>query len=99
MFKNDKVQTIPNFDGYSITPSYVAFTNDGRLVGQNAKDQTLINSKNVICDVKRLIGRRFGDIEQDIQMHPYEVINENNKPVMKVCGWNSSSSEVFLFFF
>ena len=61
VFKNDKVEIIPNEFGNRITPSYVAFTDEERLVGESAKNQAHINPKRSVYVVKRLIGRNFED--------------------------------------
>lgn len=58
---NDKIEIIPNDMGLNTTPSYVAFTETERLVGDSAKNQTARNPKNTVYDAKRLIGRKFSD--------------------------------------
>lgn len=63
IFKNGRVEIIPNEFGNRITPSVVAFTADERLVGEAAKNHALIDPKNSIYVVKRLIGRKFDDSE------------------------------------
>ena len=59
VYKNGKVEIIQNEQGNRITPSVVAFTPEGRLVGDGAKNQAVLNPSNTIYDVKRLIGRAF----------------------------------------
>ena len=59
--RNGRVEIIPNDQGNRITPSYVAFTDDERLIGEAAKNQATINPTQTLFDVKRLIGRRFKD--------------------------------------
>ena len=61
IYKNGWVEIIPNNQGNRITPSYVAFTQDGRLIGEAAKNQATINPSQTLFDVKRHIGRRFKD--------------------------------------
>ena len=60
-FQSGNVKIIPNFRKNLTTPSYVAFTNNGRLFGEEAKEQAHKNPTNTVYDVKRLIGRRFDD--------------------------------------
>ena len=87
VFTNDRVEIIPNENGNRITPSSVAFTAAGeRLVGDAAKDQATANPTNTIFDVKRLIGRSYGEvIAQDDERHwPFKVVDENSKPKIEV---------------
>ena len=63
IFKNGRVEIIPNEFGNRITPSFVAFTDEERLVGEAAKNQAANNPKRSIYVVKRLIGRKFDDKE------------------------------------
>lgn len=60
--------------GNRITPSYVAFTEEERLVGDAAKNQAAANPHNTIFDIKRLIGRKFSekDVQSDIKHFPYK---------------------------
>nr|CDS27455.1 Heat Shock protein family member (hsp 3) [Hymenolepis microstoma] len=87
VFKNGRVEIIANDQGNRITPSYVAFTNNGeRLIGDAAKNQLTSNPKNTLFDAKRLIGRTFDDkdVQEDIKRYPFKVINKANKPHMEV---------------
>ncbi|KAL8606288.1 hypothetical protein ACOMHN_024184 [Nucella lapillus] len=85
VFKNGRVEIIANDQGNRITPSYVAFTEDQRLIGDAAKNQLTSNPENTIFDVKRLIGRTWDDkaVQHDIKYYPFKVINRNNKPFVQ----------------
>jgi heat shock protein 5 len=63
IFKNGRVEIIPNEFGNRITPSFVGFTDEERLVGESAKNQAHINPKRSVYVVKRLMGRQFDDKE------------------------------------
>jgi len=86
IFKNGRVEIIPNDQGNRITPSYVAFTEDERLVGEAAKNQATINPSQTLFDVKRLIGRRFTDstVQKDLKLLPFEIVNQGGKPMISV---------------
>lgn len=73
--------------GLNITPSYVAFRDGQRLVGQPAKDQAARNPTNTIYDVKRLIGRRLNEdiVQKDKQLWPFAIVDgPENKPLISV---------------
>jgi endoplasmic reticulum chaperone BiP len=83
IYKKGRVEIIANDLGNRITPSVVAFTEDGeRLIGDAAKNQGTINPENTIFDVKRLIGRRYSDdtVQRDIKLLPYKLVNYNGLP-------------------
>ena len=84
IFKNGRVEIIPNELGSKITPSVVAFTDSEKLVGEAAKNQASVNPSRTIYDVKRLIGRRFSDesVQQDLKFMPYTIQNKDGKPVI-----------------
>ena len=88
VYKNGRVEIIPNDQGNRITPSYVAFTPDTgeRLIGDSAKNQLTLNPRNTIFDVKRLIGREFSEkvVQDDLKLWPFEITNRNNKPYVQV---------------
>jgi hypothetical protein len=86
VFKDGRVEIIPNDQGNRITPSYVAWDGDERLVGDAAKNQATINPSNTVFDVKRLIGRNYQDetVQADIKLWPYKVVNKENKPFIEV---------------
>ncbi|KAJ8286837.1 hypothetical protein GJAV_G00043850 [Gymnothorax javanicus] len=83
VYKNGRVEIIPNDQGNRITPSYVAFTANGeRLIGDAAKNQLTSNPENTVFDVKRLIGRTWSDssVQQDMKYMPFKVIEKKTKP-------------------
>jgi L1 cell adhesion molecule like protein len=86
VWQHERVEIIPNSQGNRGTPSYVAFTDTERLVGDAAKNQAAMNPENTIFDIKRLIGRKFDDPKlQDTLKHlPYKVVNRDNKPYVQV---------------
>merc|ERR1719297_130136 len=86
IYKNGRVEIIPNDQGNRITPSYVAFTDDERLVGEAAKNQATINPSQTLFDVKRLIGRRFKEstVQKDIKLLPFKIVDKSGKPVISV---------------
>ncbi len=88
VYQNGKVEIIANEQGNRTTPSYVAFTETERLVGDSAKAQASLNAKNTIFDAKRLIGRKINDpvLTQDIKNWPFSVTtkDDNDKPMLEV---------------
>ena len=86
VYQHGKVEIIANSQGNRTTPSYVAFTDTERLVGDAAKDQVARNAKNTIFDAKRLIGRRYTDktVQSDLKQWPFSVIDDAGKPKLQV---------------
>jgi endoplasmic reticulum chaperone BiP len=86
IFKNGRVEIIPNEFGNRITPSFVAWTDEERLVGEAAKNQAHLNPKRSVYVVKRLIGRAFEDkeVQRDAKWLPYDIINKAGKPYVRV---------------
>ena len=78
VWQNGKVDIIPNDMGERTTPSYVAFTDTERLVGDAAKNQITRNPTNTVFDAKRLIGRKYGDneVQEDIKLWPFKVVKD-----------------------
>lgn len=85
LFQHGRVEIIANDQGNRTTPSYVAFTDTERLLGDAAKNQVALNPQNTIFDAKRLIGRRFNDdsVQADMQSWPFKVVNSNGKPMLQ----------------
>ncbi|MBA0602710.1 luminal-binding protein 5 [Gossypium raimondii] len=86
VYKNGHVEIIANDQGNRITPSWVAFTDSERLIGEAAKNQAALNAERTIFDVKRLIGRKFNDpeVQRDVKFLPYKVVNKDGKPYIQV---------------
>merc|ERR1719331_2432551 len=86
IYKNGRVEIVPNDQGNRITPSYVAFTEDERLIGEAAKNQATIQPTQTLFDVKRLIGRRFKDstVQKDMKLLPFKIVEKSGKPMIAV---------------
>jgi L1 cell adhesion molecule like protein len=96
VWRKDKVEIIANDQGNRTTPSYVAFTENERLIGDGAKNQASINPENTVYDAKRLIGRKYNDkdIQNDKEHWGFEVINKNDKPYIKIKNQDFSPEEI-----
>jgi len=84
---NDRVEIIANDQGNRTTPSYVAFTDTERLIGDAAKNQVAMNPTNTVFDAKRLIGRKYSDstVQADMKHWPFKVVQrEGDKPYISV---------------
>ena len=87
IFEHGKVEILANDQGNRTTPSYVAFTDTERLIGDAAKNQVAMNPNNTIFDAKRLIGRNFDDstVQNDLKHWPFKVIKDGSgKPKLEV---------------
>jgi len=86
VFQHGKVEIIANDQGNRTTPSYVAFTDTERLIGDAAKNQVAMNPNNTIFDAKRLIGRKYDEptVQSDMKHWPFKVINDSTKPKLQV---------------
>src|ERR1700689_1960461 len=70
-----QVEVIPNSEGGRVTPSVVAFTEDGqRLVGAVARRQAILNAEATVYSAKRFIGRRWGEVDDEAKMVPFKVV-------------------------
>lgn len=92
VMRNNAVEIIANDQGNRTTPSYVAFTDEERLIGESAKNQAAMNPENTIFDAKRLIGRSMSDsnVITDLKTWPFEVVSNNNKPEIRVQYMNET---------
>jgi len=87
VWKNDAVDIIANDQGNRTTPSYVAFTDTERLIGDAAKNQVARNPENTVFDAKRLIGRKYADpiVQADAKLWPFKLSSgPNDKPLIEV---------------
>lgn len=86
VMKNGKVEILANDQGNRITPSYVAFSGDERLIGDAAKNQAASNVDNTIFDIKRLIGLKYSDksVQKELKHLPYKINKKDGKPMVSV---------------
>jgi len=87
VFQHGKVEVLANDQGNRTTPSYVAFTDTERLIGDAAKNQVAMNPVNTVFDAKRLIGRKFEDetVQRDMKLWPFKVVKDSSgKPKLEV---------------
>jgi len=98
VFMNEKVEIIANEQGNRTTPSYVAFTDTERLIGEAAKNQVARNPENTIFDAKRLIGRKFAEqtVQNDMKLWPFRVIDsgQDQKPQI-VVKWKGKEEKFY----
>ncbi|KAG5564063.1 hypothetical protein RHGRI_000285 [Rhododendron griersonianum] len=95
VWQNDRVEIIPNDQGNRTTPSYVAFTDTERLIGDPAKNQVAVNPQNTVFNAKRLIGRRFSDpsVQSDIKLWPFKVTSGPNDKPMTVVNFKGEEKQ------
>jgi heat shock protein 5 len=84
--RGGKVEIIANDQGNRITPSWVGFTDEERLIGDAAKNQGPQNPYNTVFDAKRLIGRTYtdSDVQKDMKHWPFKIVNKGGKPMIEV---------------
>jgi len=82
VMEGGEAKVIPNAEGNRTTPSVVAFTKSGeRLVGQVAKRQSVTNPQNTVFSIKRFVGRKFDEVNEEMKMVPYSVERADNGDV------------------
>jgi L1 cell adhesion molecule like protein len=87
IWQNGRVEIIANDQGNRTTPSYVAFTDTERLIGDAGKNQAAMNPEHTVFDAKRLIGRKFTDscVQEDMKQWPFKVVEKDGgKPFIQV---------------
>ncbi|SAM05573.1 hypothetical protein [Absidia glauca] len=86
VWQNDRVEIIANDQGNRTTPSFVAFTDQERLIGDAAKNQSALNAGGTVYDAKRLIGRKFTDpeVQADMKHWSFKVVDKGGKPIIEV---------------
>ncbi|RPA99509.1 heat shock protein 70 [Choiromyces venosus 120613-1] len=86
VFRDDRIEIIANDQGNRTTPSFVAFTDTERLIGDSAKNQVAMNPHNTVFDAKRLIGRKFNEpeVQADMKHFPFKIIDKGGKPFIQV---------------
>jgi len=87
VWQNNRCEIISNDQGNRTTPSYVAFSDTERLIGDSAKNQAAMNPENTVYDAKRLIGRKFSDdhLQKDKKLLSYNIIDDkSDKPLIQV---------------
>jgi len=97
VWQNDRVEIIANDQGNRTTPSYVAFNDTERLIGDAAKNQVAMNSTNTIFDAKRLIGRKFSDavVQADMQHWPFAVVEGAGQKPQLVITFKNEEKKFF----
>ncbi len=95
IMEGGEAKVLVNEEGARTTPSVVAYTKDGeRLVGQIAKRQAVTNPENTIYSAKRFIGRRFSEVQEEIKLVPYTVVEKGNDCAFKIKDKTASPEEI-----
>src|SRR5437660_6466377 len=93
--EGDEPKVIANEEGGRTTPSVVGFTKTGeRLVGQVAKRQAITNPENTIFSIKRFMGRRFDEVNEEMKMVPYKVERDGDNVAIAAQGKKYSPPEI-----
>src|SRR5712672_1864881 len=95
VMEGGEAKVIPNEEGGRTTPSVVAFTKTGEiLVGQVAKRQAITNPENTIFSIKRLMGRRYDEVAEELKIVPYKVQREGDNVVIVAQGKKYTPPEI-----
>src|ERR1700690_3943169 len=96
VMEGSEPKVIVNAEGSRITPSVVGFAKSGeRLVGQVAKRQAITNPQNTVFSIKRFMGRKFGEVNEEMKLVPYKVIRGDNDNVrVEISGTIYSPPEI-----
>ena len=86
IWRNDRVEIIPNEEGNPFTPSYVSFTETEWLIGDAAMRKAARDPSNTVFNIKRLLGRKFSDaeVQASVSHVPYEIFEKDDKPHIRV---------------
>lgn len=97
VWKNQRVDIISNSQGNRTTPSYVAFNDSERLIGDAAKNQAALNPVNTVYDAKRLIGRKFSDpiVQSDIKLWPFKVVDDGSDRPQIIVSYNGEEKKFY----
>ena len=93
VWRDNRCEIIANDQGNRTTPSYVAFTEKERIIGDGAKNQAAMNPENTVFDAKRLIGRKFSDssVQTDMKHYPFKISSsKEDKPFIEVSYQNET---------
>lgn len=95
VFRNDRVECMANDQGNYITPSFVSFSDDERLIGDGARNQRATNPKNTIFEIKRIIGRRFSDkeVQNSIKHFPFKVVDDGKDNPLIECEFRGETKQ------
>ncbi|MDO8444509.1 MAG: molecular chaperone DnaK [Deltaproteobacteria bacterium] len=96
VMEGGEAKVIVNQEGNRLTPSVVAFTKDGQiLVGQVAKRQAIVNPENTVFSIKRFMGRRFDEVNEEMKMVPYKVLaDDQGRAVVDIMGKHYTAPEI-----
>ena len=95
VFEGGKPTVIVNAEGRRTTPSIVSFGKDGeRKIGEAAKRQAVTNPKNTVYEIKRFMGEKFNECEQEVKRVPYSVVNDGGYPKVDIEGRKYTPQEI-----